>query len=124
MSEDTDLPEETDLVVEQVSLHDLTVPPVCNRTELQLKRLSSRVVNFAVETLPRADHLALPVGDSAGPITGPEHHAVWIVFEVTRHWLLERMSAQQDDDSLALAWRFESLVCDCDLSSSPTDSGC
>src|SRR5689334_4040918 len=80
-SEDADLAEEADLVVEQVFFHDLAVLPVCDRAKVQLERLSRRVVNFAVETLPRTDHLALPFRDRAGPVAGPEHHAVWIVFE-------------------------------------------
>ena len=48
-------------------------------------------MNLAIETLPRADHLSFPFGDRAGPIAGPEHHAVWIVLEVILNRLEERL---------------------------------
>jgi hypothetical protein len=52
------LPEEPDLVVEEVLFDDLAVFPSCDRAKFQLERFSRRLVNRAIKTLPRADHLA------------------------------------------------------------------
>src|SRR5262249_32243775 len=67
-SKDADLPEEADLIVKQVLLHDLAVLPVRHGAELQFERLAGRLMHFAVQPSPRADHLALPPCDGAGPV--------------------------------------------------------
>src|SRR5579864_1354273 len=75
----SDLPQESHLVVEEIFLDDLTVLPARNRTELQFECLSRCLMDLAVEPLPWADHLALPLCDRAGPIARTTHHAVRIV---------------------------------------------
>ena len=77
-----DLTQEPDLIVEQIFFYNLAVLPSCNRAELELEGLSSRVVYCAVQALPRADHLSLPPCDGARPIARAEHHPVRVVVEV------------------------------------------
>src|SRR5215469_9154639 len=90
-SEDTDLPQEADLIVKQVLLHDLAVLPARDGAELHLERPAGRLMHFAVQACPRADHLALPLCDRAGPVARAEHHAVRVVVEVILDRLEERL---------------------------------
>ena len=82
LSEYADLPEKTYVVVEQILFDDLAVLPSRDRAEFQFEGFASCVVNLAIETRPRADHLSFPFGDGAGPIAGTDHHAVRIVVEM------------------------------------------
>src|SRR5262245_59980076 len=81
-SEDTDLPQEADPIVEEILLDDLAVHPSRDGAELELEGLSGRLVHLAIEDGPRANHLPFPPGDRAGPVAGPEHHSVRVVIEV------------------------------------------
>src|SRR6516225_7911627 len=89
--EDANLSEEADLIVEQVLLHNLTVLPVRDGTELQLERLAGRVMHRAVQSFPRADHLPPPARDSTCPVTRSKHHAVRVVLKVIFNRLEERL---------------------------------
>src|SRR5204863_1790230 len=80
--EHADLPQEADLVVEQLLLDDLAVPPPRHRAELEREALVRRRMHLAVETLPGTDHLPRPVRDGAGPVAGRDHDLVWIVGEM------------------------------------------
>src|SRR5690349_24595244 len=80
--ENTNLPEEADLIVEQLLLDDLAVLPACDSAELEGEPLVRRLVHLAVEPLPRPDHAARPVGDGAGPVPGSDHHLIGIVGEL------------------------------------------
>ena len=83
------MPEEADLIVEQVLLHNLAVLPVRYGAEFQFGRLAGRLMHLAVQPFPRADHLALPPRDGACPVARAEHHAVGVVLEVILNRLEE-----------------------------------
>ena len=81
-SEDTNLPEEADLIVKQVLLHDLAVLPVRDGAELQLERLAGGA------------SCSLPSNPFQGPIILPCHRAMVQVQSpepnITRYGLLSR----------------------------------
>src|SRR5690349_18314059 len=52
----TDLPQEADLIVEELLLDDLAVLPARDRAELQLERPAGGRVHLAAQILPRPDH--------------------------------------------------------------------
>src|SRR5690242_2870616 len=80
-SEEADLPQKLDLIIEQILLHDLAVLPASHRAELEVEALVGRRMHLAVQTLPGANHLPPPSRDGARPIARGEHHLVGIVIE-------------------------------------------
>jgi hypothetical protein len=68
ISKNTNLPEEADLIVEQVLLYYLAVLPMRDSAKLQLERFAGGIMHPAVQPFPRADHLALPASDGARPV--------------------------------------------------------
>src|SRR5262249_47808974 len=82
VSEHADLPQKSDLIVEEPLLDDLSVLPAGNRAELNLEGFVRRRMHLAIKPLHGSDHPPSPSSHGAGPLTGSDHHLVRIIVEV------------------------------------------